>query len=277
MWDKLSTYQLVHLPPDFFPHSNAHPHQRPLFWHKKSQASFPGNLLILLRDIDEGIPVLLKSQQVWVYGFQETESKTHGELIHRGHKGDWDDFLILSLFQLSYFRDLPSQVNFGVSKSRRLYPKNEFLQLRGLYERFTTFPWEVLIILIRSPDSALEVLAVDTKVGFSTGRCHFFLFEKHGFGYLKWSPSRITFRISVSRARWKKKTPPILLFFPTFDIGHKKRFNLVTETIVRKIILGDTYKSVGDTVPSHINFGNFQHRPFIQKPAWPHVSCRRRL
>lgn len=25
----------------------------------------------------------------------------------------------------------------------------------------TTFPWEVLIILIRSPDSALEVLAVE--------------------------------------------------------------------------------------------------------------------
>ena len=85
-----------------------------------------------------------------------------GELIHKGHKGDWDDFSILNLFQLSYFHDLPSQVNFAFSKSQRPYPKKNSCNL-GAYMQgsTTTFPWEVLIILIRSPDSALEVLALE--------------------------------------------------------------------------------------------------------------------
>lgn len=98
-----------------------------------------------------------------------------GELIHKGHKGDWDDFSILNLFQLSYFHDLPSQVNFAFSKSQRPYPKKNSCNL-GAYMQgsTTTFPWEVLIILIRSPDSALEVLALE---GWILNRYHLFCFK----------------------------------------------------------------------------------------------------
>ena len=140
-----------------------------------------------------------------------------GKKKHKGHKGDWDDFSILSLFQLSYFRDLPSQVNFAFSKSGRPYPKKNSCNL-GAYMQgsTTTFPWEVLIILIRSPDSALEVLAVE---GWILNWCHLFLFSKNQtlknmaiwpFGHLKRPPSRMTgWRLCFLQNWMAKKEHPL--------------------------------------------------------------------